>query len=435
MVVNITTLHEERVQSLGGFPFFFFDFGSPFDFFGRRRPNNNKEGDQVIRRKALGSGFIIHSAGYVVTNEHVVEKANEVRVKVADGREFLAVVKGKDRLLDLAILELKDARDLRVASLGSSELVQDGEFVIAIGNPFGLEFTVTTGVVSARGRIIGAGPYDDFIQTNALINPGNSGGPLFNLKGQVVGINTAIQRDGQGIGFAIPVNALKEVVSDLLTIGHVERGKLGVVIQGDEISGALAEALGLPGKQGVIIAEVEPNSTAERAGLQSGDVILAVEGIKVTRPSDFPRLIARHKPKTKVKIDIWSREKKQKTVTVILGALEVKEEESEDGSGEAEEGASLLLSRSEWGVTLVEQPAGSKEEVRVVVAWVARGSIMEGILERGDILLEVNWVAIKRRADVEAAIQRVPPGASIAFKIQRQNRIHYVAAKRSPKHS
>ncbi|MBV9949503.1 MAG: trypsin-like peptidase domain-containing protein, partial [Myxococcales bacterium] len=238
-VVNITTIQEVKVPR-GNFGFPGFEDMLPFPFF-RQGPNGphrgggpgGEEGDTTMKQQALGSGFIIDAEGHVVTNAHVIDDANTVKVKLADDREYRAKVVGKDTRLDVAVLQLENApQDLPVASLGSSEDLRVGDYVVAIGNPFGLGNTVTMGIVSAKGRSIGAGPYDDFIQTDASINPGNSGGPLFNLRGQVVGIDTAINPQGKGIGFAIPIDSTKQVLPQLIATGHVARGRLGVLIQG-----------------------------------------------------------------------------------------------------------------------------------------------------------------------------------------------------------
>ncbi len=274
-VVNITTIHDIRAPQQQDFDFpFGFD---PFGIFPRGRRRGG--GDQVYRQRALGSGFIIDPAGHVVTNAHVVEEADSVRVKLSDEREFDAKVKGRDPKLDLAVLELVGARDLPAVSLGSSEALRVGEYVVAIGNPFGLGNTVTMGIVSAKSRSIGAGLYDDFIQTDASINPGNSGGPLFNLRGQVVGINTAMNPHGQGIGFAIPVDALKDILPQLLSTGKVARGRLGVAIQ--SVDASLAKALGLDRPKGALVGEVEPGGPADRAGLRGGDLIVRIDQIDI----------------------------------------------------------------------------------------------------------------------------------------------------------
>jgi serine protease Do len=271
VVVNVTVESTVRVPARR-------EWDWPFDFFfgppGGRGPRGGEE--QMFQQRAMGSGFLIDGAGHVVTNAHVVEGADVVRVKLLDEREFKATVKGRDRHLDVAVLELQGAQNLPVATLGSSDALRVGEPVIAIGNPFGLGHTVTLGIVSAKSRTIGAGPYDDFIQTDAHINPGNSGGPLFDLRGEVVGINTAITAQGSGIGFAIPIDDVKGILPQLIEKGHLDRGRLGVVVQ--PMDWPLSRALGLDRPRGALVASVEPGSPAEKAGLQERDVIVAVDG-------------------------------------------------------------------------------------------------------------------------------------------------------------
>jgi serine protease Do len=311
-VVNITTIHELRSHPAMGMG------NDPFGYFNRRFGRGSGPRDQVMRQSSLGSGFLIDAEGHVVTNAHVVDGADEVHVKLADEREFDAKVVGRDARLDLAVLALQGAKDLPAASLGKSEQLRVGEYVVAIGNPFGLGHTVTMGIVSAKGRSIGAGPYDDFIQTDASINPGNSGGPLFDLQGRVVGINSAINPNGQGIGFAIPIDMLKDVLPQLLAKGHVDRGHLGVAFK--PIDAKLARTLKLDKARGAYVADVERGSPADRAGLESGDVIVKVEGRDVTHAEELPRLIALHPPGTKLAIDVL-REGKSRSFEVELGKL------------------------------------------------------------------------------------------------------------------
>ena len=412
-VVNITTIHDVRVPQIGEFPFGM----NPFGLFPEgRRPRGG--GDTVFHQKALGSGFIVDGAGHVVTNAHVVEEADSVRVKLADGREFDAKVKGRDPRLDLAILELVGARDLPAVSLGSSERLRVGEYVVAIGNPFGLGNTVTMGIVSAKSRSIGAGLYDDFIQTDASINPGNSGGPLFDLRGQVVGINTAINPNGRGIGFAIPVDALKDVLPQLLSAGKVARGRLGVAIQ--QVDASLAKALGLARPEGALIAEVEPGGPADKAGIKAGDLILRLEQSAVTRAEDLPRIVARHKPGSKVKVEI-RRERVTRTVEVNL-------DEIRDESGPpspANPPAPGAAAPQGIGVQLSDVQGQG-----VVVGRVVPGSPADGELAPGDVIVEVNRAPVARAADVVARIAATPAGTPILFKVARQNKTRFVAIER-----
>src|SRR5262249_44791469 len=315
-VVNVTIVHEAHVPKLDGNLPFGID---PFFPFGPGRGGGG--GDQVFRQQGLGSGFLVDAKGHVVTNAHVVDGADQVKVKLADEREFTAKVIGRDQRLDLAVLELNGAKDLPAAALGSSDHLRVGEYVVAIGNPFGLGHTVTMGIVSAKDRAIGAGPYDDFIQTDASINPGNSGGPLFNLKGEVIGINTAINPNGRGIGFAIPADALKDVLGQLITTGKVSRGWLGVAIQ--PVDATLGKALGTGGAKGALVAEVVPRGPAERAGIKAGDVIVSLDGSPVASSEDLPRMVARHAPGSQSKLEILRNGKRE---VVKLTLEELKEE-------------------------------------------------------------------------------------------------------------
>ncbi|PYM76968.1 MAG: peptidase [Candidatus Rokuibacteriota bacterium] len=284
-VVNVSTKRVEegrrRLEGSG-------DAQGPFNQFFRQF-----FGDQPRRTvRSLGSGFIVNADGYVVTNNHVVDGATEIKVTLADGRELAAKVLGRDPKTDLALLKI-DATGLPLIALGVSTQLQVGEPVMAIGNPFGLEQTVTTGIVSATGRVIGEGPYDDFIQTDASINPGNSGGPLINSKGQAVGINTALvsQSGGSvGIGFAIPINLAKPVLTQLAAAGRVERGYLGVAVQ--RVTPDLAKTFKLEGSQGALVASVAAGSPAMNAGVKRGDVIVEYDGHRIARSDALPRVVA-----------------------------------------------------------------------------------------------------------------------------------------------
>lgn len=264
--------------------------GDPFTFFERFfREGGRPLPPRILEGESRGSGFIISSEGEIITNHHVIEGASQVGVRLADGSFVGAEVVGTDPRTDLALLRIQPGQFLSPAALGDSDVLKVGEWVIAIGNPFGLGHTVTAGIVSAKGRVIGAGPYDDFIQTDASINPGNSGGPLFNTEGEVVGINT-IKGLGEGIGFAIPINLAKNVVKQLRGHGRVVRAFLGVQIE--NLTPDLARALGLEGSQGALIREVIRNSPADLAGLRRGDVILSMNQDPLEDPRTFPRWVA-----------------------------------------------------------------------------------------------------------------------------------------------
>jgi serine protease Do len=287
-VVNISTTMVVKEQPfLGGRPS---PFGErdPFrefweKFFGGEIPRERET-------RSLGSGVIINKEGYIVTNNHVVEHAKEIIVTLHNERDYRAEVVGRDKKTDLALIKIGAKEDLPVVPLGDSEELGVGEWVLAIGNPFGLAETVTAGIVSAKGRVIGAGPYDDFIQTDASINPGNSGGPLFNFWGEVVGINTAIIATGQGIGFAIPINMVKELLPQLKEKGRVTRGWLGVMIQG--VTSQLAESFGLKEEKGALVSQVIKDGPAEKAGLKQGDIILEFDGKEIKNFGDLSRIVA-----------------------------------------------------------------------------------------------------------------------------------------------
>ena len=399
-VVNITTQHDVRGR------------GEMEGMFGGGRGN----GDRVQRQHALGSGFIID--GRVVTNAHVVEGADRVRVKLADDREFDATVKGRDARLDIAVLELKGATNLPNASLGSSDELRVGEYVLAIGNPFGLGHTVTMGIVSAKSRAIGAGPYDDFIQTDASINPGNSGGPLFNLRGQVVGINTAINPNGKGIGFAIPSDAIKDVLPQLASSGHVSRGRLGVAIQ--DVDPPMAKALGLDRPKGALVGEVEPGGPADKAGLHAGDVIVSVDQTDILHGHDLPRVVARHAPGSHVSVKVM-REKGTRAFDVALDALKERGDEI-PVSGEAIDPAAPSTG---LGIGVSNAPGGG-----VLVQRVFPGSASDGELAPGDVVIEVNRAPVSSAEDLATRVLATPKGDAVLLKVRRQGQARFVAIER-----
>ena len=323
-VVNISTtqVSEGREQPQFGGPFGEDDPSNEFwrRFFGAPSPRG------PYHQKSLGSGFIIDRDGSILTNNHVVENAQKIVVRLADGQEHEAKVAGRDPKTDIAVIKIKARGNLPAATLGDSDRLEVGEWVMAIGNPFGLDNTVTSGIVSAKGRHIGQGPYDNFIQTDASINPGNSGGPLINLSGEVVGINTAIfSRTGGniGIGFAIPTNLVKELLPQLKGKGKVTRGYLGVAIQ--KVTPEIAESLGMDRARGALVADVSKDGPAEKAGVKVGDVILEFDGRELAGATDLPILVARTAVNKKVRLKVL-RDKKEATLTAAVG--ELKEEKA-----------------------------------------------------------------------------------------------------------
>jgi serine protease Do len=272
--------------------------------------------EQTPGRRGLGSGFLIDAAGVALTNAHVVGDAARVDAVMLDGTKYRAKVLGLDKKTDVAVIELEaGGKKFSHLTLADSDAARVGDWVIAVGSPFGLQATVTSGIISAKARQIGAGPYDDFIQTDAAINPGNSGGPLVNMRGEVVGINTAIVRGGSGIGFAIPSNMAKRISSELVATGTVTRGWLGVSLQ--PLTSDLASSFGLPDTKGALIAEIVPDSPASRAGLKSGDVITSLDGHKVGDPGDVARMVGLAKPGQERRITVW-RDRREVNVQTKL---------------------------------------------------------------------------------------------------------------------
>ncbi|KYF68096.1 Do family serine endopeptidase [Sorangium cellulosum] len=410
MVVNITTTHESSGrEGLDPFEFFFGPQG------GRGAPRGGPRPTQT----ALGTGFIIDPSGYVVTNEHVIHEASGVRVRLADEREFEAEVVGRDPKLDLALLRLKGASGLPVAPLGTSEQLRVGEHVLAVGNPFGLGHTVTLGIVSAKARAIGAGPYDDFIQTDASINPGNSGGPLFNWRGEVVGINTAIRAGANGIGFAIPIDALKDVLPQLREKGFVERGKLGLLFQ--PVTRDLAAALKLDSPRGALVAELEPGGAAARAGIKAGDVIVEVNGVPIVHAEELRRNVARNAPGSEIKVTVVRAEKRHEVVA-RLDALQ------------DEEGDAASRPRPTQGARPDRQQ--SAEKLGIQVSDAAGGGVrVDGFapginvqeIQVGDVILEINGAPVKDVAGLRAAIAKVKDGSVALLKVRRGKVVQFAA--------
>lgn len=401
-VVNITTSHISRSNPHEGMP-----FGPQFR--GSER-----------RSRSLGTGFIVDPTGLIVTNAHVVAGADDIRVRLADDREFDAKLIGKDSKLDLALLKLDNASGLAAAVMGDSDGLRVGDWVLAIGNPFGLGHTVTIGITSAKGRSIGAGPYDDFIQTDASINPGNSGGPLFNLKGEVIGIPTAIRQNAQGIGFAVPVNALKEVLPQLRDKGGVRRGKLGVRIQ--PLTSELAQGLGLSKPMGALVSNIEPNSASSKAGVQPGDVISHVNGLEVRHADDLPRMVARHQPGAKIKITIVRGGKPSQLDAVLDPLLDDPEEDGPE-TGPAKPSTQEPASR--LGIQIDDAPSGNGARVRVV----SPTSIAAGQLLPGDIIVEVNKQPVRNSAEAMKHTENVAAGQVLLLKVRRGTEHRFVAIK------
>lgn len=388
-------------------------------FFGNQEPKE-------FQRKGLGSGFIINKEGYIITNNHVVQKAKDITVILYNKKQYPAKVIGTDPKIDIALIKINAEDDLPVAPLGDSDRLKEGESVIAIGNPFGLSETVTSGIVSAKGRVIGAGPYDDFIQTDASINPGNSGGPLFNFHGEVVGINAAIVAAAQGIGFAVPINVAKEVLLQLKESGKVTRGWLGVSIQ--EITPELARSFGLKDESGALVSDVVPGSPADTAGLKRGDIITNFNGKMIKDYHELPRIVASLSPGEKVVMKVM---RNGNEVTISAMVAELKEEET----GKPAEEVQKQLGMSMQTVTPeIARELGMKKAEGVVVTNVEQGSLAaeSGIL-RGDVILEVDRKTANNVQEVTEAMQKADK--SILFLLYRNGSTFYISIKISPKES
>ncbi len=367
-------------------------------------------------QRSLGSGFIISKDGFILTNNHVIEGADEVKVRLADGRTFDAEIRGLDPKLDLGLLKIETDEDLPVAQMGDSDALRVGEWVMAIGNPFGLNQTVTVGIVSAKGRVIGAGPYDDFIQTDASINPGNSGGPLFNAEGKVVGINTAIIAGGQGIGFATPINAAQKVLPQLQEKGHVVRGFLGVSIQ--MVSKELAESFGLDEPKGALVARVFDDSPAEKAGIQRGDIILAFNGQEIEDMSDLPRLVAATPVGEEANVTIF-RDGKTRQVSVEVEKMpEEPRQTARNGEGDdGEEKLGLVVSNL---TPEAVQAFNLKADQGVVVARIdPAGPAAMANLRPGDVIVEINGRSIENVSDLRDIVQKSKQGRMLRLLVQR----------------
>ncbi len=422
-VVNIRTT---KIVGGGGFPHASPFRGSPFErFFGDdeffRRFFGGQPGRE-FKQRSLGSGFIISKDGYIFTNNHVIEKADEIMVKLSDGKEYTAEVKGADKNTDIALLKIDPKDDLPVAALGDSKALRVGEWVMAIGNPFGLSQTVTVGIVSATGRVIGAGPYDDFIQTDASINPGNSGGPLFNLSGEVVGINTAIIAQGQGIGFAIPVDLAKSILPGLKKEGKVTRGWLGVSVQ--DVTEEIAESLGLKVKEGVLVADAFKGDPAEKAGIKSGDVIVKVDGKDVKDTHELLKVVAAIPVEKTISV-IVVREGEKKEFSVTVSERPERDELARQEEGEMRFGMTVQPITPDMAEHL-----GLSETAGVIVTQVEPGGIAgEAGIQQGDIIIKVNRMKIDSMKDYLGALSKADPKKSLLLLIKREASKFFVVLK------
>jgi serine protease Do len=424
-VVNISTTETVEQAPLPG-PF---DEEDPLEeffrrFFGERLPPGE--------RQSLGSGFIINADGYIITNSHVIGNAKRITVRLAQPRdeEYAATVVGVDELTDLALIKIAARRPLPTIPFGSSASLQIGEWVIAIGNPFGLDQTVTAGIVSAKARVIGAGPYDDFIQTDASINPGNSGGPLLNLGGEVVGVNSAIlSRAGGniGIGFAIPIDLVRTVVTQLKATGKVTRGWLGVGVQA--VTPDIARSFGLAEPKGALISEVAKGGPAEVAGIRPGDIIVSFNGIRIKESHELPAVVARTRVGERAKVSAI-RDAQERSFTITIGELPSRPTRTQPRDQREDA----------WGMTVTNI---SPEIVRrfrfkqgqegvVVIAVERDSSAARAGVQVGDVIEEVNRQPIRSLEDYDKAMAAAEDGDRILLLTRRDDFSSYrVLRKRS----
>lgn len=410
-VVNISTT-QHRVQGYPGLP-----EGDPFlEFFRRFAPQMPREQES----QSLGSGFMISSDGYILTNAHVVESADKITVRLTDKREFKAKVIGADRRTDVALLKI-DATGLPKMSMGDPNKLKVGEWVIAIGSPFGFDSSVTAGIVSAKGRTLPKDNFVSFIQTDVAINPGNSGGPLFNMNGEVVGINSQIYtRSGgsMGLSFAIPIDVAMQVADQLRKSGKVTRGRLGVTVQ--ELTRELADSFGLSKPSGALISGVEKGAAADKAGIEVSDVILKFDGKAVNSASDLPRLVAASKPSSKVVVELW-RKGAIKQVTVQIGKMadENKAVPSAQKNGDGTDIARMGIAVSD------REP----DEAGLVIVEVKSAATRAAGVQAGDVLLAIGNFTVHSVEQLNELLKSVPKGRNVAVLIRRGENASYFAVK------
>jgi serine protease Do len=424
-VVNIRTV---KTAKEGG-PVFRHFFGNPFDRNpNREQPNRDPFGDapgREFKQQSLGSGFIISQDGLIVTNNHVVENADQIKVRLFDEREFDAKVLGRDPKTDLALIKIQGAKDLVPLKMGDSANLEVGSWVLAVGSPFGLEQTVTAGIVSAKGRFIGAGPYDDFIQTDASINPGNSGGPLLNMNAEVVGINTAIVAQGQGIGFAIPINLAQTIVAQLKDHGSVTRGWMGVGIQ--DLTPELAQYYGMKDQKGVLVTQVFPGDPADKAGIKPRDVITSVDGKPVTTGRELSGAVAGMPVGKDVPVKIV-RDGKEQTLTVHI--TERKDQETvASRDSQAPESDELGIRAADLNPENARRFGVDEGERGVIVVSVRAGSKADQAgLQQGDVIKEINRTPVQSVKDLKSEFGKAKSGDQVQFLLKRAN-AGFVVAK------
>ncbi len=430
-VVNISTTQTIKTNSnTNPFPFKFppgSPFGEMFKDFENQQPKERKA-------SALGSGFIIKEEGIVITNNHVIANAEDILVRVGD-KEYKAKLVGADPYMDVAVLKMETKDKFKPVKFGDSDLARVGDWAVAIGNPFGLGGTVTAGIISARNRDINLTRYDDFIQTDASINQGNSGGPLFNLKGDVIGINTAIlgQSGSIGIGFAIPANAASNVIDQLIEFGETKRGWLGVRIQ--EVTKEIAEVEKLKKPRGALVASVGENSPADKAGVKAGDIILEFDGKKIDTMRKLPKVVANTKVGKSVQLKIW-RNKKSITKKLTLGRLEsseeFKEKKTKTVKNKEETIKSLKISVREVNDEDISKRNLNKNTKGVVITNIENKSPLANVLSVNDIIIEVQKNPVKKSSDLKDIVDGIFKKGEktlLITVINKNNRRRYLGVK------
>ncbi len=426
VVVNVSTTQIIRNnQAFPGMPNL--PEGDPFyEFFRRFSPQMPREQES----QSLGSGFIISADGYILTNAHVVDSADKITVRLTDKREFKAKVIGADKRTDVALLKI-EASGLPKIAQGDPAVLKVGEWVLAIGSPFGFDSSVTAGIVSAKGRSLPQENFVPFIQTDVAINPGNSGGPLFNMKGEVVGINSQIySRSGgyMGLSFAIPIDVAMDVVNQLQKSGKVTRGRIGVAIQ--EVTRELADSFGLSKPAGALISSVEKGAAADKAGIQAGDVILKFDGKTIHSSNDLPRIVAATRPGSKVVAQLW-RKGASRDVSINVGEIQDDArvaQRSGKGGGDAEADSENV---ARLGLTVAELTEQQKEKLQIkggLLVQEVKGMV-RAVLMPGDLLLAVKDIEITSLAQFNELIKKIPKGDRIALRVKRGDNSLFVTIK------
>ena len=421
-VVNVSTT--QIIRNAQGFPNI--PENDPFyEFFRRFAPQMPREQES----QSLGSGFIISTDGYIMTNAHVVDSADKITVRLTDKREFSAKVIGADKRTDVALLKI-EATGLPKVTVGDPDKLKVGEWVVAIGSPFGFDSSVTAGIVSAKGRSLPQENFVPFIQTDVAINPGNSGGPLFNMNGEVVGINSQIYtRSGgsMGLSFAIPIDVATQVTDQLRASGKVTRGRIGVMIQ--ELTSELAESFGLSKPVGALISHVEKDGPADKAGIEASDVILKFDGKLVDSSGDLPRIVAATKPGSRVVIELW-RKGAIRRITVEVGEMPEEEKLARSAKKLADDVAEMV---SRLGIAVIELTREQLQELQIqgglLVEEVKGSAARAAGLQQGDVLLAIGNMPIRSVKQLNEILKQVPKGRNVALLVRRGNAATYVAIR------